>query len=272
MTGIRKSFHPEVLVRVAKPRRTRWLLGLLLLVLTSTAYAAEPVRVLAAFTLKPALDEIADGYRKAGGDVTPVYGPSPGLAQQIENGEPADLFFSADPMWTDELMKHQLIKAGTLTDLVGNQLVLITGKGKAPLVTTTNGLNLVQMIGAGPLAMCDPDSHPAGRMAKASLTKLGFWDALAPKVARAENPLLAVKMVARGDAPYAVVFTTDALSDPGVDIVMTFPDDSHPPIRYPVAILAESANPDAGKFLDYLKSPPATAVFARFGYVTLGLK
>jgi len=228
--------------------------------------AAEPVRVLAAFTLKPALDEIADGYRKAGGEVVPVYGPSPGLAQQVENGIAADLFFSADPMWTDELARHKLIKAGTVIDLVGNHLVLIGKKGTPP----TDIRALAQSIGAGPLAMCDPDSHPAGRMAKASLTALGLWNSVAPKVARAENPLLAVKMVARGDAPYAVVFTTDAMTDPGVDIVATFSDDSHPPIRYPVAILAKSVNPDAVRFLDYLKSPPAIETFKRFGYVTLG--
>ena len=77
-------------------------------------------------------------------------------------------------------------------------------------------------------------------------------------------------MVARGDAPYAIVFTTDAMTDPGVDIVLTFPDDSHPPIRYPVAILAKSTNPDAAVFLDMLKSSAATALFKRFGYVTLG--
>jgi molybdate transport system substrate-binding protein len=115
--------------------------------------------------------------------------------------------------------------------------------------------------------MCDPDSHPAGRMAKASLTSLGIWDAISTKTARAENPLLAVKMVARGDAPYAVVFTTDAMTDPGVDIVATFPDDSHPPIRYPVAILAKSVNADAGRFLDYLIGPVAMDVFNRLGYV-----
>ena len=233
---------------------------------------AEPVRVLAAFTLKPALDEIAGDYQKIGGAVTLVYGPSPGLAQQIENGAPGDVFFSADPMWTDELGKHQLIKAGTLTDLVSNQLVLITRKGEAPPVTDGRERQLVQLIGAGPLAMCDPDSHPAGRMAKASLTKLGVWGSLAPKVARAENPLLAVKMVARGDVPYAVVFTSDVISDPGVDIVMTFPEDSHPPIRYPIAILAHSTNPEAARFLDYLKSEPATKVFREQGYATLNGK
>src|SRR5580658_5366971 len=96
--------------------------------LPSAACAAEPVRVLAAFTLKPALDEIAEGYRKGGGDVVLVYGPSPGLAQQVENGIAADLFFSADPIWTDELTQHQLIKPGTVIDLVGNHLVLIGKK------------------------------------------------------------------------------------------------------------------------------------------------
>jgi molybdate transport system substrate-binding protein len=266
--GIKKSRHPEV-PSIARPRRTHWLIGLFLLGLTTPALAAEPVRVLAAFTLKPALDEIAHAYSGSGGAVTLVYGSSPGLAQQIENGGPGDLFFSADAMWTDELAKRQLLKPETLTDLVGNQLVLITGKGKAPLVNNTAELQLVRLIGAGPIAMCDPDSHPAGRMAKASLTALGLWDSVIPKVARAENPLLAVKMVARGDAPYAIVFTTDAMTDPGVDIVMTFPDDSHPPIRYPMAVLAKSSSPDAAKFLGYLKSPEASEVFKRFGYVTL---
>jgi len=250
-------------------RRATWF-ALLLLAVARPA-EAEPVRVLAAFTLKPALDEIAETYRKIGGEVVLIYGSSPGLAQQVENGIAADLFFSADPIWTDELAQHQLIEPDTDTDLVGNHLVLIGKKG-APPVTITGDFAFAQLIGAGPLAMCDLDSHPAGRMAKASLTSLGIWDSVATKTARAENPLLAVKMVARGDAPFAVVFTTDAMTDPGVGIIATFPDDSHPPIRYPVAILAKSTNPDAARFLGYLKSPEATKTFRRLGYVTLGSK
>ena len=248
--------------------RSGWLGALLFFLVATPAVAAEPVRVLAAFTLKPALDEIAEGYRKGGGEVVLVYGPSPGLARQLENGASGDIFFSADPMWTDELVQHQLIKRGAVTDLVSNHLVLIGKKGTPP-AALNGGIALIQLLGPGPLAMCDPDSHPAGRMAKASLTALGLWDNVAGKVARAENPLLAVKMVARGDAPYAVVFTTDAMTDPGVEIVATFPDDSHPPIRYPVALLAKSGNPDAPKFLDYLKSPSAIEIFKRLGYVTL---
>ena len=244
-------------------RAARWLaVALCLSYAAHTAVSAEPLRVLAAFTLKPALDQIAADYRKTAGNITLVYGPSPGLAQQLENGAPGDLFFSADAMWTDDLAKHRLIRDGTLTELVGNHLVLIAKKGAPPVDLKS----LARSVGAGPIAMCDPDGHPAGRMAKASLTSLGLWDQVATKVASAENPLLAVKMVARGDAPYAVVFTTDAMTDPGVDIVATFPDGSHPPIRYPVAILASSRNPEAARFLDYLKSNTAVETFQRLGY------
>jgi molybdate transport system substrate-binding protein len=78
-------------------------------------------------------------------------------------------------------------------------------------------------------------------------------------------------MVARGDAPMAVVFATDAATDADVAIVGTFPDDTHPPILYPVAILAQSRNPAAVRFLDYLTSPATRTIFRKFGYVTLGV-
>ncbi|HEX3952595.1 MAG TPA: molybdate ABC transporter substrate-binding protein, partial [Stellaceae bacterium] len=204
-----------------------------LLLLLGNAQAASPVRVLAAITLKPALDAIAAAYRRDGGKVDLVYGPSPALAKQIENGLPADLFFSADAMWMDELAAKHLVRPGTVADIVSNHLVLIARKSSShrPSAIIGAGFPLVQLVGAGPLAMCDPDSHPAGRYAKASLVSLGLWENVDKKIARAENPLLAVKMVARGDAPLAIVFATDAATDPGVAIIGTFPDDSHPPIR-----------------------------------------
>lgn len=251
-------------------RRGRGAGGILLCLawLTAGAVAAapalgQPVRILAAFTLKPALDEIIASYR--GGEIQPVYGPSPTLAKQIENGLPADLFFSADAVWMDEVARHHLIRPGTAADLVGNRLVLIAPKGAKPVVIAP-GFSLARLVGAGPLVMCDPDSHPAGRYAKASLVKLGIWRSVEKKVASVDNPLVAVKNVARGDAPMAVVFATDALTDPAVAIIGTFPPDTHPRIVYPVAILAQSRNPGASAFLDYLKSPAATAVFRRLGY------
>jgi molybdate transport system substrate-binding protein len=228
---------------------------------------AQPVRILAAFTLEPALDEIVKDFN--GGPVSVVYGASPTLAKQIENGIPADLFFSADQEWMDEVARQGLLKPGTTTELIGNRLVLIARTGTRHRVTISPGFPLARLVGGGPLAMCDPDSHPAGRDGKSSLVKLGVWKSVEKKVASVENPLVAVKMVARGDVPIAIVFATDAATDSGVEIVGIFPDDTHPKIRYPVAILAQSRNPAGSRFLDFLKSPTARAVFGKFGYVTL---
>ncbi|HEY1259550.1 MAG TPA: molybdate ABC transporter substrate-binding protein [Stellaceae bacterium] len=177
------------------------------------------------------------------------------------------MVLSADSIRMDELARHRLIKPETPTDLVGNRLVLIARKGAEPVVIVP-GFPLARLVGAGPLAMCDPDSHPAGRYAKASLVKLGIWRNVERKVASVDDPLVAVKNVARGDAPMAVVFATDALTDPAVAIVGTFPSDTHPRIVYPVALLAQSRNPEAVKFFDYLKSPAARSVFRKLGYVT----
>lgn len=251
-------------------RRRLRLAGLILLIAATPSHAAEAVRVLAAITLKPVLDMIAEEYRRGGGDIVLVYGPSPALAKQIENGATADLFFSADKEWMDELAQPRLIKPGTVIELVGNHLVIIARKGGERRVTIAPGFPLAELVGAGPLAMCDPEGHPAGRYGKASLVRLGVWESVRTKVARTENPLLAVKMVARGDAPFAIVFATDGAADPGVEAVGTFPEDTHPPILYPVAVTAQSRNADAGHFLAYLRSPPALALFRWFGYVILG--
>jgi molybdate transport system substrate-binding protein len=246
-------------------------LAWLILLFPATPHAAEPVRVFAAITLKPVLDMIAEEYRRtSGGDVPLVYGPSPALAKQIENGATADLFFSADKEWMDELAQHRLIRPETVIELVTNHLVMIARAGGEHRLTIAQGFPLAQLIGAGPMAMCDPDSHPAGRYGKASLINLGVWQDVETKIARTENPLLAVKMVARGDAPFAIVFATDAATDLGVEIVGTFPDDTHPPILYPVAMTAESRNPDVGAFLAYLRSPQALALFKEHGYPVLG--
>ena len=249
-------------------RRVTLFVALFLAGTTASSRAADPVRVLAAVTLKPAMDAIAEKYR--GGEVLLVYGPSPTLAKQIENGVPADIFFSADTIWMDELTQHHLIKPETNIDLVGNHLVLIARKGSGHRVTIAPGFPLAKLVGAGPLAMCDPDSHPAGRYGKASLVALDVWQSVEHKIARAENPLFAVTMVARGDVPFAIVFATDAATDGEVEIVGTFPDDTHPKIVYPVAVLTQSRNPDALQFLDYLTSAAALAMFQKFGYVTLG--
>jgi molybdate transport system substrate-binding protein len=226
--------------------------------------------VFAAATLQPALDEIVRAHKSAGeADVTVAYGPTPILAKNIEQGAPADLFFSADIVWMDYLAERKLIRSETRVDIVRNEVVLVQGGSAAdgPQVAIDESFPIATVVGSGPIAMCNPDSHPAGRFAKTSLEQLGLWQAIAGKIAIVENPQAAVAMVARGDAPAAVVFVTDTHGVGGVRVSGTFPAESHAPIIYPAAVTAEARHPaDAERLLAYLHSAPAREIFDRFGY------
>jgi molybdate transport system substrate-binding protein len=228
------------------------------------------VLVFAAATLKPALDAIVSAYRaKQGDEVTVAYGPTPALAKQIEDGAPADIFFSADPVWMDYLADKRLIRRHTRADLVRNDLILAGRESQPPAAprVVDGTFPLSEVVGAGPLCMCNPADHPAGRYAKASLEALGLWAGVASKIAIVDNPQIAMVMVARGDAPAAVVFTTDAKGVPGARLLGTFPDSSHPPIVYPAALTMAAPHADAAdRLLAYLRSPEVRTMFDDFGY------
>ena len=117
--------------------------------------------------------------------------------------------------------------------------------------------------------MANTDSVPAGKYGKAALTKLGVWDSVKDKMAQAENVRAALTLVSRGEAPLGIVYATDAKADPNVKVLDTFPEDTHPPIIYPTAVLAKATSPDAQAFLDYLKSDTATKLFEAQGFKML---
>ena len=95
---------------------------------------------------------------------------------------------------------------------------------------------------------------PVGRYAQESLTKLGLWATVEPKLAMTDNVRAALEFVARGEAALGIVYATDAAAEPRVKVVATLPDDSHKPIVYPLAIVAASNNPDAARFVAFLRS------------------
>jgi molybdate transport system substrate-binding protein len=228
---------------------------------------AEPLQVLAAVTFRPALEAITAAYGEAGGGPVRVsYGPTPILARQVENGIPADIFLSADPDWMAHLATRGLIQEGSRIDVASTDLVLIAPRTNSAALTIGPGFPIASALGDGPLAVCHPDFHPAGRYARASLEALGVWAAVAPKVARVEHVQAAVAMVGRGEAPLGIVFATDVATDERVRVVGVFPRESHPPIVFPAAALAGSRHPDTGRFLRYLKSPDAVRIFTRLGY------
>jgi len=253
--------------------RRRWIAGTMMalsfgLTLAWSARAQErDLLVFAAASLKNALDDVDAQYKKeTGRRVVVSYASSPALAKQIGAAAPADVFISADLDWMDYLAERGLIKPDTRVNLLGNRLVLIAPAGERRDVTIGQNFPLATLLGDGRLAMADPDSVPAGKYGRAALERLGVWASVQARVARAENVRAALALVSRGEAPFGIVYQTDAAADPKVKIAGFFPEDTHPPITYPAAVLASSQNPEAGAYLKYLRSPAARPLFERQGF------
>jgi molybdate transport system substrate-binding protein len=230
---------------------------------------ADDVLVFAAASLKNALDDAVTAFDKTGASVKVSYAASSALAKQIENGAPADIFISADLDWMNEIAKHNLIQPATRKNLLGNVLVLVAPVDNKTNVEIKPGFPLVKLLDDGHLAMADPAAVPAGKYGKAALEKLGVWSAVEPRVARAEDVRAALLYVSRKEAPYGIVYQTDAAADKGVRVAGTFPPDTYPPIIYPIALTAASKNPDAKKLLAFLESPEAKPFFEKQGFAVL---
>ncbi len=231
--------------------------------------AAAPV-VFAAASMKTALDAVAAAWKAdSGKTVSIAYASSAGLAKQIEQGAPADIFISADLKWMDYLEKAKLVRTGTRRKLLGNKLVLIEPSEGDVKLEIAKGFDLAGAAGDGKIAVCAIDSCPAGIYAKEALESLGVFAGVEPKLAQADNVRNALTLVSRGEAKFGIVYATDAKADPKVKVVSTFPASSHSPIVYPVALIATSANPDAAFFLAYLTSQAATKAFLQQGFEVL---
>jgi molybdate transport system substrate-binding protein len=176
------------------------------------------------------------------------------------------MFISADLDWMDYVDQRKLVVPNTRVDLLRNTLVLIAPASSASTLKIGPNFGLAAALGSDKLAMANPDSVPAGKYGKASLEKLGVWPSVMNQVARAENVRAALALVSRGEAPFGIVYRTDALADKGVKIIDTFPADTHPAIIYPAALLSTGKSPAAKPFLDYLRSGQARPVWEKYGF------
>jgi molybdate transport system substrate-binding protein len=236
----------------------------------ATPALAEEVVVFAAASLKDALDAVAADFQAATGNtVTISYAGSNALAKQIIEGAPADIFISAAVNWMDEVEKAGLVVPDTREDLLGNTLVLVAhGKDVAPVEIGPN-FDLKSLLGDGKLSMAMVDSVPAGQYGKESLEKLGVWSAVEGSVAQSENVRAALALVSTGEAPYGIVYASDAVADENVSVVGTFPDDTHKPIVYPAALLTGAADAADKAFFEALSSDAADAKFTAQGFAIL---
>jgi molybdate transport system substrate-binding protein len=248
----------------------------------TAAAAPKAPLVYAAASLTDVLKTLGDAYAATGQPKPDFsFASSSDLARQIEQGAQADVFLSADEQWMDYLDAKGLIDKASRVDLLGNRLVLVTpmpASGQAMLAdmsakdggvlsALTTSIFLAQVLGAdGKLAMGDPDAVPAGKYGRDALTALNAWSAVEPKLARAANVRDALRLVSSGEAAAGIVYATDAKAEPKVAVSAAFPETSHKPIVYPMALTAGRAG---GKgFLEFLRTAQAKAVFEAAGFTT----
>ena len=240
------------------------------------AQDAAPLTVFAAASLQDALRAIEPAWRAASPGNPPLrlsFAASSALARQIEQGAPADLFASADEPWMDYLQQRNLIAPETRASPLANALVLVApANGAARPLALGRGTDLAALLGPdGRLATGDPAHVPVGRYAQAALEWMGQWQALSPRLARADNVRSALLLVERGEAPLGIVYATDARSSRGVRVLGTFPVGSHPPVTYPFAVTRRAeADPRARTLLAFLTGPATEEVWGRFGFSRAG--
>jgi molybdate transport system substrate-binding protein len=240
-----------------------------LLPLSASAQGSDRIMVFAAASLTDALQEIGTAYgRERGKRVVFSFAASMTLARQIELSAGADLFIAADTESMDYLEQRNRIARPSRQDLLGNRLVLIAPANVNTTLAIAPQMKLAEALRGGRLAMANVESVPAGRYGRAALMSLGAWTDVADRLAQGEDVRTALAYVARGEAPLGIVYATDASVEPRVRVVGTFPENTHPPIVYPVALTPEAA-PDAAQFLAYLRGPQARAVFERAGFTVL---
>lgn len=222
--------------------------------------------VLAPSSMQEALIAVADRWTSKG-KAEPVlsFAGTSALARQVIDGAPADLFVSADEAWMDRVARAGRIDRASRANLVSNRLVLVAPQDKAEPVALEREA-ILRALGRGRLAMADPNGVPAGRYGEAALASLGLWPALRNRITASENVRAALSLVARGEAPLGVVYTSDAAASDKVAVVAEFPPASHPPILYPLALIEGSANPEAAEFRDFLLSPEGRAILTAHGF------
>jgi len=231
--------------------------------------AQEAVTVFAAASLTDALRDLGKQWAARGNPAPRFsFAASSALARQIEQGAPADLFMSADEAWANYLQQRNMLIDATRSSPLGNALVLIAPADTASPVTLARGTDLAALLGAnGRIATGDPAHVPVGRYAQAALNWMGQWEAISPRLARADNVRSALLLVERGEAPFGIVYSTDAAASQGVRVVGTFPAESHEPITYPFALTRRAAgNAQARALLAFLIGAEATPTWQRFGF------
>jgi molybdate transport system substrate-binding protein len=236
--------------------------------IAASAARATDLMVYAAVSLTEALQENARDFEKAGGEhVDFSFGASNTLALQIQEGAPADLFFSADEAKMDGLEKRGLLAPGTRHSLLSNVLAIVVEKGSSLPIHAAADLTRSEVRH---IALAEPTTVPAGIYAKEYLKSLDLWTKVIDKVVPTESVRAALAAVEAGNCEAGIVYRTDAAISKKVQVAFEVPAEEGPRISYPVAMLRATKHAEAAKgFLEYLRSAPARQVFEAHGFSVL---
>src|SRR5262245_37177024 len=241
-------------------------LAIVSLLFANATSNAATITVFAAASLTESLKEIAAGYEKQSGDkVVFNLGASSLLARQIEEGAPADIFFSADEAKMDGLAKRGLVLTETRKSRLSNSLVIVVAAEKGAAISTPQDLATGKLTR---LALAETRTVPAGIYAKEYLQKQKLWEAVESRVVPTENVRAALAAVEAGNAEAGIVYKTDAAISKRVKVAYEVPAKDSPAISYPMAVVKDARQAEAAKkFLKHLESDQAGRVFEKFGFI-----
>ncbi len=231
----------------------------------SVASHAADLTVSAAASLTNAFREIGPLFEAAnpGTKVQFNFAASGVLLQQIAKGAPADVFASADQDTMNQAQSQGLVKEAQRRNFVSNSLVVIVPSASANVPKAVGDLT---QAAYAKIAIGLPASVPVGRYTKSVLEGANLWSAIEPKMVGATNVRQALDYVQRGEVDAGFVYSTDAaIMQDKVKVALTVPTPT--PILYPVAPLPAGPNAAQGeKFVEFLFTPPAQAVLAKYGF------
>lgn len=247
----------------------RKLLGAAVLTVLSCSHGnaqADEILVSAAASLTDAIKEIGRIYQtQSEHTVNFNFGPSSGLARQIDEGAPADIFFSADLAQMDRLEKNGRLEPGTRKNLLSNQLVMIVPFDSKLALSSPKDL---LKAAVRTIVLAEPSSVPAGVYSKKYLVDEALWDSVSSKVVPVQDVRATLASVESGNVDAGFVYKTDAAISDRVNVVYEVPLDQGPSITYPIAVVKESKQKDAARdFIRFLESPAAKNIFDEYGFI-----
>ncbi|MCL9776319.1 molybdate ABC transporter substrate-binding protein [Vibrio methylphosphonaticus] len=248
-------------------------LTVLFIVTLSPFVWADKLTVYAASSMTNAINALAQSYtQQSGVDVTTVFGGSASLARQVYQGAPADVFISANERWVEYLIEQDITSNDAISVIAKNQLVVVSKHRSQPdhTFSVSEAQSWIHALGGGRLAIGMPTSVPAGIYAKQSLESVGVWEYLKTRLAPLSNVRQVLAMVERGETPLGVVYKTDALLSPEIEVLATFDSGSHDAIVYPLVKLSQSKS--SQQFVEFVLSNEGQRLLQTYGFEAIDTK